>query len=118
MGLWTDRAHPVDAPGPQPRQAAEDPEVAARFPALFEYLTEQVRDDGTPRVTSTLLVSCEDGMWKLGLTDRAGPSGKWYYKVWVSGGDMAEAFTILDKQLQDNTAQWRKYEPWSKSKKR
>lgn len=117
MGMWTEHAHPVDAQGPPPRLAAEDASLAGKFPALVEYLTEQVREDGTLRTTSTLLVSCEDGYWKVCLTDRAGPAGKWDYKVWLSGNSLFEAFQSLDQALQDNTTGWRKYEPWGKKKK-
>jgi hypothetical protein len=104
-----------DSHGGEPfkgRWAAGDIELASRCPALVEYLTEREDEEGRARTTSTLLVAAEDGVWKVCLTDRASPTGNWDYKAWKSGDTIMEALMALDRDLQENTLEWRKFPKW------
>jgi len=118
MGVYTKRhgsEHDVSSGG---RFAATDAEMAEKFPALIEFLTEALDEAGKVRVTSTLLVSCEDGRWKVCLVDRAQLGGKFDYKLWVSGDTLYGALKALDDQLQDGSAEWRRFPKWEAPKKR
>jgi len=100
------------------RWAAGDIELAARCPALVEYLTEREDEEGRARTTSTLLIAAEDGLWKVCLTDRASPTGNWDYKAWKSGDSIAAALEALDRDLQANEVEWRKFPKWKPPVKR
>jgi len=47
-----------------------DREFVKSYPALHEFLTLQAWEDGEVRVTGTLFLFVEEGMWKLCLNDR------------------------------------------------
>lgn len=117
MGVYTHRHDSVQHGADSPRWAAADERLAAMCPALVEFLTECRTEDGVPRITSTVGVSCEDGYWKVCLTDRAQQGGKVDYKLWKSGNTLEEAFRLLDKDLQDGTAEWRKFPKWTPPKR-
>jgi hypothetical protein len=118
MGVYTSRHGSGPFVPLEGRFSASDPEFLGKFPALFEFLAEVFTEEGVPRITSTLLVSCEDGVWKLALTDRASAGGKFDYKLWVSGQTLFEALASLDKQLRDSGADWRKFPKWEKPGRR
>lgn len=118
MGQYTQRHASVSENGAVSRWAAADEDLQKRCPALVEFLTEQLDDEGKPRVTSTLMVSCEDGRWKLCLTDRAQAGGKFDYKLWVSGETLWEAFSSLDASLAEANADWRRFPRWEQPKRR
>jgi hypothetical protein len=118
MGQYTVRHDSVADSASSARHAATDDDLAKRFPALTEFLTEQVDDDGKPRVTSTLMVSAEDGRWKVCLVDRAQAGGKFDYKLWVSGETLFQAFHALDGALQEGNAEWRRFPKWEPPKRR
>src|SRR5690348_5848143 len=50
--------------------ARVDGEWATRYPALLEFCTCHVWDDGSPRVPGTLTVFTDGGQWKLCLNDK------------------------------------------------
>jgi hypothetical protein len=118
MGQFTSHQPSSGGNMPVSKWAATDIELSARCPALVEYLTETITDAGQPRVTSTLLISCEDGLWKLGLTDRAQKGGNFDYKLWRSGENLVDALKALDEALQSGRADWRKFPKWSPGGKR
>ncbi len=72
------------------------------FPALFEYLTLCVWDDGSPRVPATLLVFCEDGLFKICLNDRA--SGR---SAWAAAASWERAFAVMEAMLASGDVEWR-----------
>lgn len=112
MGQWTQHAATAPSGKPASRWAAADEELSSRCPALTEYLTEALTEDGTARVTSTLQVSCEDGLWKAALTDRAQKGGNFDYKLWRSGVCLLDALRALDEALRSGQADWRKFPKW------
>jgi hypothetical protein len=116
MGVFTSRAAVSSGSSPS-KYAASDPELSSRFPALAEFLTEALTDEGRPRVTSTLGVSCEDGVWKLCLTDRAQAGEKWDFKLWKSGATLFAAFQAVDAELQGGSPEWRRFAKWTPQKR-
>jgi hypothetical protein len=118
MGMYTSRHDSGAQASSVGRWAAADSDLAAACPALVEFLTEREDEEGRARVTSTLLVLCEDGLWKVCLTDRAQPGGKFDYRLWKSGPTVMQALQALDVSLQEATAEWRKTPKWEAQKKR
>jgi hypothetical protein len=118
VGMYTARHDSVSVVDPNARWAAVDPDLAGACPALVEFLTEVRDEEGKPRISSTLLLTAEDGLWKVALTDRAQPGGNFDYKLWRSGATVMEALKALDVSLQDGSADWRKFPKWQPQKKR
>lgn len=85
-----------------PGVAAADPGFAAEYPCLYEQLSCIVWDDGSPRETSTLMVLCEQGVFKLGLNDRAS-----LRSTWVSGDTLNAALEALESGLSSGRVEWR-----------
>jgi hypothetical protein len=75
-------------------------------------------DDGKHRVTSTITISCEDGVWKACLNDRPQHQGDWLFQLYKSSDTFEGALAALDGALQDGTAEWRKLPPFQKTGRR
>lgn len=118
MGVFTRDHQAPDPNAPRPKWAASDVDMSSRFPALTEYMTESLRDDGKPRVTSTVTISCEDGVWKACLNDRPQHVGDWLYQLYKSADTFEGALGAIDSALQDGTAEWRKLPPFQKTGRR
>lgn len=118
MGVYTARHDSVPGGAAGGRWAALDSDLASTCPALIEFLTEREDEEGRPRVTSTLLIAAEDGLWKVCLTDRAQKGGSFDYKLWKSGKTIMEALQAVDADLQEGKAEWRKYPKWEPQKRR
>lgn len=118
MGQYTQRCAAASPEYGDPRWAATDAELSKKFPAVSEFLLERLTEDGKPRVTSTLMVVAEDGMFKLALTDRAQAGGKFDYKLWRSGTTFYEAMNAIESCLEDGSADWRKFPKWEAAKRR
>lgn len=92
--------------GPKPGAPAEsmvlDDLVAKRWPHLGEYLAESAYEDGSPRVTSTLLVFAEDGWWKGCLKDRDNERSLWH-----SNDTLESLLDGLEELLATGRAEWR-----------
>lgn len=86
--------------------AAADEVMAKKFPALLEYLTETRWPDGKPRVTSTVLILCEDGYFKACVNDRANSR-----TAWCSAKSYAELLVALEKGLQESSLEFRAPRP-------
>jgi hypothetical protein len=116
MGVFTSQM-PKSRSATTGRFAASDPELAGRLPALVEFLTECLTEEGVARVTSTLGVSCEDGVWKVCLTDRAQAGQKFDFKMWKSGASLLDALKALDEDLQGGSPEWRRFAKWAPPKR-
>jgi hypothetical protein len=112
MGQYTQRSALRESPSTE-RYAARDARLEKIVPALTEYLTERINDDGQNRVTATISVSCEDGQWKVCLTDRAQAGGKWDFKLWRSAPTLEDALKAVDKELQSPLPEWRRFAKWA-----
>jgi hypothetical protein len=77
-------------------------EWAAAFPALWEYMTLEVWEDGGQRERSMLCLFVEDGRWKAALQDRA--AGR---SLWATGTTPTDVLTLLERSLQAGDADWR-----------
>lgn len=82
--------------------SCHDPEFASTFPGLWEYLSSHTYDDGSPRVSSTLLVFVEDGLVKLCLNDR--DQGMVSF---LSAPTYAEALLEMDHRVVEGKLEWR-----------
>jgi hypothetical protein len=116
MGVYTSKGSAVRLDASE-RFAAKDPKLAGIIPAVVEYMTERITEEGKPRVTSTLGVSCEDGVWKVCLTDRGASSDKFDYKIWKSAETLEAALKAIDADLRSGSAEWRKFPKWSPQKR-
>lgn len=85
-------------------RAADDDEFKERYPELFEHLTATCfeGDRSQPRVTSTLLLFAQDGVWKGCLRDRADGTC-----CWCAAAGALAVLDILEAELRDGTAVWR-----------
>lgn len=50
--------------------AADDDDFRGFYPGIFEHLTAKKWEDGKERITSTVVMFCEEGFFKICLSDR------------------------------------------------
>lgn len=72
------------------------------YPAIWEYLTLEVHEDGAPRERSMLMILVEDGIVKGCIQDR--DQGQ---SLWASGSGVPGVLEALDRHLQAGTGEWR-----------
>lgn len=82
--------------------SAIDMEFAAAFPVLNMMLCVTESKPGAPRQTCTLILVCEEGVWKLGLRER-----DMDLSLWVSGGTHHQALQALEDALNERPVPWR-----------
>lgn len=80
----------------------DDNDTKSLFPTLWDYMTQDRWDDGTPRETSSLLIFAQDGMLKAMLRDRE--NGQC---LWTAGVSVATVMFQLDTALNDPNADWK-----------
>lgn len=90
----------------------EDKHFPAKFPAIWEFLTEVKLEDGTTRVPSTLMLIIEDGSWKACLNDRENERS-----CWMAGLTLDTVLARLEATLCDGEAEWRKWRGAGRKKK-
>jgi hypothetical protein len=88
-------------------------DLAVLLPTLWEYLSLASWDDGSARVTSSLLLFVEDGLCKLCLNDRALER-----TGWASGVTLEAALSAMDASLADGRMEWRKARAFTGGKRR
>lgn len=99
------------ASGPNALGASAGSDCATLFPCLWEYVVSAQWEDGTPRVTASLLLFAEDGWFKLCLNDRACDRS-----AWASGVTPEAAFSSLEGQLAAGSVEWRRKAPGTKKR--
>lgn len=72
------------------------------YPALCEFLTEVVWEDGTVRRTGTFTMFAEDGAWKMCLSDRDSSC-----VAFVSAGTPTEVLETAERGLSGGALDWR-----------
>lgn len=77
-------------------------EWAELLPSVWQYLTQDRWEDGSPRETSGLLLFCQDGLLKGMLRDKE--SG---LCLWVTGQSLQGLLATLEAALGDPAAEWR-----------
>lgn len=96
------RKSDMDGRGGSGPRVLTDPGFGGDFPLLWSYLTQNKWEDGTPRLTASLLVFADDGVLKAMLRDReAGLC------LWVAGATVWGLFEALEGSLGDPRADWR-----------
>jgi hypothetical protein len=89
-------------PGEIPPLPAVDEEFERKYPTLWEYLTCDTWEDGSPRATTTMFLFVSGGRWTCMLKDRA------LEKVCFSTHDtLAELLASREEALCDGRADWR-----------
>ena len=79
-----------------------DSAFASEFPTIFEYLTSRQWADGSPRVTSTLLVFLENGVLRICINDRENVRS-----AFITAPTFGEALASLEAKLCGETLEWR-----------
>lgn len=87
---------------PNAKFAARDEEFEKDHPAITEFMTLRKGDDGKVRKTASLLVFCEDGLWKCCLSEREEE-----LTLWASSDTLAGLLEALEATLQAPAPQWR-----------
>lgn len=90
----------------------KDGEFAKEYPALFDHLSSVAWDNGDPRVTSTLFIFVEDGLWKGLLNERESEG-----KFWLSGATFKGLLEGMEARLKEGTAEFRYPKPVGKKPK-
>ena len=83
-------------------QAMEDADFSARWPLIYEHLVDLFWSDGSHRVTSTIVIFCEDGWAKMCLNNRAEAS-----IAFVTARTVAGCFDELEQGLREDQIDWR-----------
>lgn len=88
----------------------EEEAFQARYVALGEYLTTDRWPNGDMRLTSTLSLFVDDGVWKVCLNDRQEE-----LVLFATGDSMLGVLEALEATLRAGTGDWRR-SMWSKAK--
>jgi hypothetical protein len=83
-----------------------DPAFAKVCPALHEHMTVTAFDDGQVRSTCSLVLFCEEGVFKACLTDRDTE-----FSLWGTGETFHGALASLESRLVSPDPGWRKKRP-------
>lgn len=101
MGKYVEKPQATQG-GAVPSAKSIDPEMSAKFPALWEYVTEDAWEDGTARETATLLIFYEEGCLKACLNDRSGQRSAFW-----SNRSLAGLLACVEADLQAGAVEWR-----------
>lgn len=94
-------------------ESAPPGQLLAGWPAILEFLTGSLWDDGSSRVPGTLRLFVEDGRWKVCLSEDA--VGRFAF---LSGCTPEDVLTAADTALSRDQVEWRRTRPeWRKGKK-
>lgn len=94
--------------GNRPKAAADGPPplkdvgFAKTYPVTWDYLTQTRWEDGSARLTATLLLFASEGILKGMLNDRDAQQ-----TLWVASGTVMGVFAALEAALGDERADWR-----------
>lgn len=78
-------------------------EFATLHTCLAEYLTSEAWEDGSARITSSLLIFVEGGLYKACLNDRALER-----TGWATGPSLEACLASLDAAIASDGIEWRK----------
>ena len=102
MELNMAMSRPKDNPKERAGSQVVDDVLKGWLPELHAFLTEMTWDDGKKRVTGTVMISTEDGLWKAWVHCRdAKVSG------WISGESWEGLLESVNRALGSNSIQWR-----------
>ncbi len=72
------------------------------YPALVEFLTRSVWEDGSGRSTGTVMLMVESGLWKAWVHDKDASCA-----AFVSSGTLAGLLKAVDKGVESGQLDWR-----------
>lgn len=101
MGDYVKSRPSADRPACNP-QAGPGHDMLLTHPALWEYLTMQTWEDGTPRETATVSIFVGSGGLQAALNDR--DVGR---VAFVTGTSLAGLLDALETGLQNESLDWR-----------
>lgn len=82
---------------------ATDEVLREWLPTLHEYVTTTRWEDGKPRKTSTVMLLCENGKWKVWVHDR-----DLKRSCWITGDCWEGVWEQTERSLKDDSLEWRK----------
>ena len=85
--------------------------LSVLFPTLSEFLSEQRWADGSQRLTGTVLIMVDDGVWKMCLHDRHSA-----LSAWLSAPSWSMLLDVAERKVVAAEVDWRKDKP-AKGKK-
>jgi len=94
---------PSPVVGTPVRDLVECDDFWTLFPCVLEHLTCTQWTDGSPRITSTMTLFHEEGLWKACLNDRASDRTGWIASDTVQG--LVEQ---LEQALAGDRLDWRR----------
>lgn len=83
--------------------ADRNPDLACSVPSLVEFLARGAWDDGVTRLLGTVLVCCQDGVWKGWVNDK--DNGR---QAWVSAVTLSDLLSLVDSGLETDELPWRR----------
>lgn len=92
---------PGEKAGPV-EEAFSDADFKKCYPYLHAHLTDMRYEDGTSRVTSTVLIFCESGVLRLCVNDRDNNRS-----VFFTASTVEEALMKAEDALATHTANWK-----------
>lgn len=95
---------------PLSTHAALDTDLVLRYPAIAEYLTQTAVGHAT-RITSTVLLMADDGVFKVCLSDRETDQ-----VCWASAETWEGVWEALERSLANGSACWRAKRPYTPKK--
>jgi hypothetical protein len=105
---------PADLPEDSGRdRKPETCPLGSRYASLFDFLVEQLWDDGTQRQPGTLLVCYGEGRFRGWLNDR-----ELQRNAWASAETLTQLLETLDGKLAEGSFDWRRSEPDRKWKRK
>jgi len=96
-------SRPKDNPKEKAGSKVADDVLNGWLPSLHEFLTEIQWEDGKSRKTGTVMILCEDGLWKAWIHDRDNQVSGWW-----SGESWEGLLEGVNKALGTQTLSWRK----------
>ncbi len=76
------------------------------YPSVVEFLTRSSWEDGSGRLTGTIMIMVESGLWKSWVHDRDASIG-----AFVSSGTLPGLLKALDKGVETGQLDWRPDRP-------
>jgi len=80
----------------------DDAAFRDEFPNLYDHLFATTYEDGSGRMTSTMLIFSENGVLKLCLNDR--DNGR---SVFITATEFLSLFSVIETGLASNSLDWR-----------
>lgn len=103
-GMLVPRRQPGDGRGGPGADAPKytDGQFSKAYPVLAEFLQREFWDEQTPRAKGSMILFCEDGVFKACLSDKDADM-----VAFVSKGSWDALLKAIERGLAENTLDWR-----------